>query len=125
AFYPADGNAERDVADAAQLSSLADETPEGRSVVVLAKQKYGIRERQIHELDAHFVPFTAQTRMSGVNYNGTEIRKGSADAIEAYCAARGSSVPPAVRARVETISRKGGTPLVVASNHTVLGVIEL
>jgi K+-transporting ATPase ATPase B chain len=125
AFYPADGHDERNVADAAQLSSLADETPEGRSVVVLAKQKYGIRERQLHELDAHFVPFSAQTRMSGVNFNGTEIRKGSADAIEAYVRARGSSVPATVRAKVEAISKQGGTPLVVASNRDVLGVIEL
>jgi potassium-transporting ATPase ATP-binding subunit len=125
AFYPADGKPEREVADAAQLSSLADETPEGRSVVVLAKQKYGIRERQIHELDAHFVPFTAQTRMSGVNFNATEIRKGSADSIEAYVAARGGAVPAAVRSKVDEIAKQGGTPLVVASNHDVLGVIEL
>jgi K+-transporting ATPase ATPase B chain len=125
AFHPADGKSDRDVADAAQLSSLADETPEGRSVVVLAKIKYGIRERQIHELDAHFVPFTAQTRMSGVNFNGTEIRKGSADAIDAYVRARGGVVPAAVRTRVESIAKQGGTPLVVASNRDVLGVIEL
>jgi K+-transporting ATPase ATPase B chain len=137
AFHPADGASDRDVADAAQLSSLADETPEGRSVVVLAKQRYGIRERQIHEIDAHFVPFTAQTRMSGVNFNGTEIRKGAADAIAEYVSAKGGSLPSSVRDTVDTISKKGGTPLVVASGPSgvatsaamssprVLGVIEL
>ena len=125
AFHPADGKNERDVADAAQLSSLADETPEGRSVVVLAKERYGIRERQIHEMDAHFVPFTAQTRMSGVNFDGQEIRKGAAEAIEDYVAARGGSFPAATRATVEAIAKQGGTPLVVANNRNVLGVIEL
>ncbi|HYO09660.1 MAG TPA: potassium-transporting ATPase subunit KdpB [Tepidisphaeraceae bacterium] len=125
AFHPADGKAERDLADAAQLSSLADETPEGRSIVVLAKQKHGIRERQIQELDAQFVPFTAQTRMSGVNFNGSQIRKGSADAIEAYVHARGNHLPATVRSKVDEIARQGGTPLVVASSSDVLGVIEL
>ncbi|MGB7160852.1 MAG: potassium-transporting ATPase subunit KdpB [Tepidisphaeraceae bacterium] len=122
AFHPADGSTDRDVADAAQLSSLADETPEGRSVVVLAKQKYGIRERQIHEQGAHFVPFTAQTRMSGVNFNGTEIRKGAADAIDEYVKARGGSFPTSVRRLVDDISKQGGTPLVVASASSTGGV---
>jgi K+-transporting ATPase ATPase B chain len=134
AFHPADGRSPRDVADAAQLSSLADETPEGRSVVVLAKEMYGIRERQVHELDAHFIPFTAQTRMSGVNLadgngNGShrikEIRKGAADAIEAYVGSRGGTFPQMTRAAVTEISKRGGTPLVVAADREVLGVIEL
>jgi K+-transporting ATPase ATPase B chain len=125
AFHPADGTDGRAVADAAQLSSLADETPEGRSVVVLAKQKYGIRERQIHDLDAHFVPFTAQTRMSGVNFDGQEIRKGAADAIDDYVKSKGGQFPPAVRKTVDHVSRQGGTPLVVANGPRVLGVIEL
>jgi K+-transporting ATPase ATPase B chain len=133
AFHPADGRNDREVADAAQLSSLADETPEGRSVVVLAKEKYGIRERNIHELDAQFEPFTAQSRMSGVNLNGKgtgpwahqEIRKGAADAIDAYVRYHGGVFPPNTRAVVDDISRKGGTPLAIASRGEVLGVIEL
>jgi K+-transporting ATPase ATPase B chain len=125
AFIPAAGVAEAQLADAAQLASLADETPEGRSVVVLAKEQYGIRERQVHELGAEFVPFTAQTRMSGVNLNGSAIRKGSVDAIERYVGEQGSALPPEVRSTVETISRAGGTPLVVADNARVLGVIQL
>ncbi|MGN6506442.1 MAG: potassium-transporting ATPase subunit KdpB, partial [Tepidisphaeraceae bacterium] len=131
-FHTADGITEAQVADAAQLSSLADETPEGRSVVVLAKERYRIRERQVHELDAHFVPFTAQTRMSGVNLNGDagpwahcEIRKGAADSIDAYVQSNGGHFPPATRAIVDGISKQGGTPLVVASGKQVLGVIEL
>jgi potassium-transporting ATPase ATP-binding subunit len=125
AFHPSDGKTDRDLADAAQLSSLADETPEGRSVVVLAKTRYGIRERQIHEIDAHFVPFTAQTRMSGVNFDGQEVRKGAADAIDAYVRANGGHIPTTVRATVDGIAKQGGTPLVVASGPQVLGVIEL
>jgi len=125
AFYPANGETDRELADAAQLSSLADETPEGRSIVVLAKDKYGIRERQIHELDAHFVPFSAQTRMSGVNLDHQEIRKGAADAIECYVKAQGGHVPVSVNTRVAEISKKGGTPLVVAKGRQALGVIEL
>jgi K+-transporting ATPase ATPase B chain len=132
AFHPSGGWTEAQVADAAQLSSLADETPEGRSIVVLAKEKYGIRERHIHELNAQFVPFRAQTRMSGVNLDGavgpwahTEIRKGAADAIADYVNVRGGSFPPATRAVVDGISKQGGTPLVVASGSNVLGVIEL
>jgi K+-transporting ATPase ATPase B chain len=125
AFHPGEDVNERDLADAAQLSSLADETPEGRSIVVLAKQKYSMRERQIHDLDAHFIPFTAQTRMSGVNFNGTQIRKGSADAIEAYVRHLGGFFPQRIRTSVEVVATNGGTPLVVANNAKVLGVIEL
>jgi len=125
AFHPSNGTHERDVADAAQLSSLADETPEGRSVVVLAKEKYGIRDRQIHEMGAHFVPFTAQTRMSGVNFDHRMIRKGAAAAIEAHVQSLGGEFPAEVQATVEAISRQGGTPLVVADGPKVLGTIEL
>jgi K+-transporting ATPase ATPase B chain len=131
AFHPADGVGEREVADAAQLASLADETPEGRSVVVLAKDRHGIRERPIHEADARFVPFSAQTRMSGVDLNHQpggavrEIRKGAAAAVEAYVAARGGAMPAPVRQTVDAISRGGGTPLVVADGPRVLGTIEL
>jgi K+-transporting ATPase ATPase B chain len=125
AFLPADGVSEAHLADAAQLSSLADETPEGRSIVVLAKEKYGIRERNIHELGAEFVPFTAQTRMSGVNLNGNLIRKGAADSIQRYVEGQGGSFPPEVRSTVENIARNGGTPLVVADKAKVLGVVQL
>ena len=125
AFLPADGVTEKDLADAAQLSSLADETPEGRSIVVLAKEKFNFRERAVHELGATFVPFTAQTRMSGVNFDHREIRKGSVDAIEKYVAANGSSLPTRVRSDVETISKAGGTPLVVADGKRVLGTVQL
>ena len=125
AFIPADGCSERQVADAAQLASLADETPEGRSVVVLAKERYQIRERDLHSLGAHFIPFTARTRMSGVDLNGRQIRKGAADAIGAHVATLGGRFPASIQSAVETIARQGGTPLVVAENSTVLGVIEL
>ena len=125
AFLPADGVSEQALADAAQLSSLADETPEGRSIVVLAKGKYGLRARDIHELGATFIPFTARTRMSGVNLDGREIRKGSADAIEAYVIAREGQFSVAVRSSVDAISTHGGTPLVVAEGPKVLGVIAL
>jgi K+-transporting ATPase ATPase B chain len=125
AFVASDGVGMDKLADAAQLASLADETPEGRSVVVLAKEQHGLRERDIHALGAHFVPFSAQTRMSGVDLDGRRIRKGSADAIEAYVAECGGQFPVAVRGHVERISREGGTPLVVADGPTVLGVIQL
>jgi potassium-transporting ATPase ATP-binding subunit len=125
AFLPADGVSDQTLADAAQLSSLADETPEGRSIVVLAKEKYGLRARDIHELGATFIPFTAQTRMSGVNLNGREIRKGAADAIEAYVVAREGQYSLAVRSSVDAICVQGGTPLVVAEGPKVLGVIAL
>ncbi|MDP2384217.1 MAG: potassium-transporting ATPase subunit KdpB [Nitrospirota bacterium] len=124
-FLPADGVSDQALADAAQLSSLADETPEGRSIVVLAKEQYGLRARDIHELGATFIPFTAQTRMSGVNLNGREIRKGSDGAIEAYVTERGGHFSQAVRLHVETIAKQGGTPLVVAEGPKVLGVIYL
>jgi potassium-transporting ATPase ATP-binding subunit len=125
AFFPADGVSETSLADAAQLASLADETPEGRSVVVLAKEKYSLRERDIHAMGAKFVPFSAQTRMSGVDLNGREIRKGAAQAIEAYVKHRGGSVPGSVRNVVDTIAKSGGTPLVVADGAKVLGVVQL
>lgn len=125
AFLPADGVNERDLADAAQLSSLADETPEGRSIVVLAKEKYNIRERNVHEMGATFVPFTAQTRMSGVDLNGRCVRKGAADSIEAYVKSQGGQFPTSLRESVEYVARAGGTPLVVAENSRVLGVVQL
>ncbi len=125
AFLPAEGVDAQALADAAQLSSLADETPEGRSIVVLAKEKYGLRARDIHEMGATFIPFTAQTRMSGVNLDGRQIRKGSADAVEAYVTSQGGHFSQVVRLNVETIAKQGGTPLVVAEKAKVLGVIRL
>lgn len=129
AFVPADSSPVAHLADAAQLSSLADETPEGRSIVVLAKEQYGIRERNINEIGAEFVPFTAQTRMSGVNMHGREIRKGSVDAIENYVQNDGGQFPANVRADVERISKEGGTPLVVVERNggapQVLGTVQL
>jgi K+-transporting ATPase ATPase B chain len=125
-FYPAPGVTEMELADAAQLSSLADETPEGRSIVVLAKEKYGIRGREIHELpNAEFVAFSAQTRMSGVNLNGQMIRKGAAESVRKFVMAGGAAFPAEIDKTVETISRSGGTPLVVATNKKALGVIYL
>jgi K+-transporting ATPase ATPase B chain len=121
-FVPAPGVTEQELADAAQLASLADETPEGRSIVVLAKQ-FGIRGRAIHELhDAQFVPFTAQTRMSGVDWEGQHIRKGAASSIKQFS---GGALPPEVEQIVETISMSGGTPLVVATSKRVMGVVHL
>jgi K+-transporting ATPase ATPase B chain len=124
-FLPAPGVAIEALGDAAQLASLADETPEGRSIVVLAKEKFGIRERDVKALGAEFVPFTAQTRMSGVDMKGREIRKGAADSIEAYVKSKGGTFPPEVRTSVETVAKRGATPLVVADGTLVLGVIEL
>jgi K+-transporting ATPase ATPase B chain len=131
AFYPVDGTTIEQLADAAQLASLADETPEGRSIVVLAKQN-GIRERNIHELGATFTPFSAQTRMSGVTLNGSsvgsgrELRKGSADAIEAYVARMGGTPSAQARQVVGEVAKRGSTPLVVADGKgATLGVIEL
>jgi K+-transporting ATPase ATPase B chain len=122
AFLPASGVTESELADAAQLASLADETPEGRSIVVLAKQ-FGIRAREIRDLPgAQFFPFTAQTRMSGVNFEGKQIRKGAADAVRKFT---GGILPPEVERAVENISRSGGTPLVVATKERVLGVVHL
>ncbi len=125
AFYPADGVTEATLADAAQLASLADETPEGRSIVVLAKEKYRIREREVEKMGATFVAFTAQTRMSGVNLNGRQVRKGAADAIEAHVQRLGGSVSAGVRGTVDRVAKEGATPLVVADGDNVLGVIQL
>ena len=125
-FIAAPGVTEAELADAAQLSSLADETPEGRSIVVLAKDKYGLRGREFGSRDAQFVPFSAQTRMSGVNLDGFEIRKGAVDAISNYVSQNGRHFPPDVQSTVEQIARSGGTPLVVAERaRGALGVIEL
>jgi K+-transporting ATPase ATPase B chain len=125
AFIPADGVKPEELADAAQLSSLADETPEGRSIVVLAKREYDLRGRDIQSLGAAFVPFSAQTRMSGVNLDHREIRKGAADAVERYVAGQGAKFPANVRAAVESVAKAGGTPLVVAEGPRVLGVVQL
>jgi len=125
AFIPAGGVTETELADAAQLASLADETPEGRSIVVLAKEKYGIRERDIHGLGATFVPFSAHTRMSGVNLDHRQVRKGAADAVDAWVRHLGGELPAEVARAVDGIARQGGTPLVVAEAGRVLGVIHL
>ncbi len=124
-LYAASGVTEEDLANTAQLASLADETPEGRSIVVLAKQKYGLRGRELSPHNPTFIPFTAQTRMSGVDLDGQEIRKGAADAIEKYVATHGQRVPQEIREAVQAISTSGGTPLLVARNRTVLGAIQL
>src|ERR1700742_2504095 len=124
-FLPAPGISTERLADAAQLASLSDETPEGRSIVVLAKEKYNLRGRDLTGMQAEFVPFTAQTRMSGVDLPGTMIRKGSADAIARFLEQQGSSLPRKVTDKVEEIARLGGTPLVVAENNTALGVVYL
>ncbi|MFN8587478.1 MAG: potassium-transporting ATPase subunit KdpB [Candidatus Eisenbacteria bacterium] len=125
AFLPAPGVAEATLADAAQLASLADETPEGRSIVVLAKEKHGLRERDLESLGARFVPFTAQTRMSGVDVSGRAIRKGAVDAIARFVEAQGRVLPAEVRTTVEAVARRGATPLVVCEDGRALGVIEL
>jgi potassium-transporting ATPase ATP-binding subunit len=122
-FVPMPGVTEAELADAAQLSSLADETPEGRSIVVLAKERYGLRERQV-DLGT-LVPFTAETRMSGVDLNGNSVRKGAADAIQRWVESGGGSVPAELDPIVEGIARSGGTPLVVATNAKTLGVVHL
>ena len=124
-LIPLPGVTEAHLADAAQLSSLADETPEGRSIVVLAKEKYGIRGRDIAAMKATFVPFTAQTRMSGVDLDGREVRKGAADAIERYVTSQGGTVAADLRTIVDRIARSGGTPLVVAEGRHALGVVHL
>jgi K+-transporting ATPase ATPase B chain len=125
AFVPAAGVTEGTLADAAQLASLADETPEGRSIVILAKERYKLRERDVEKLGATFVPFTAQTRMSGVNLNGRQIRKGAAEAIAAYVGQQGGELPVDLQGVVDRIAKEGGTPLVVADGPRVLGVIQL
>ena len=124
-FLALPGVSESQLADAAQLSSLADETPEGRSIVVLAKDRYGIRGRNMADKGAVFVPFTAQTRMSGVDLNGRQIRKGAADSIERYVQGNGGTVAPELRGIVDRIARSGGTPLVVAEGTRALGIIHL
>src|SRR5271168_356647 len=124
-LYAAAGVSEEDLANAAQLASLADETPEGRSIVVLAKQKYGLRGRELSPHNPTFIPFTAQTRMSGVDLDGQEIRKGAADAIAKYVAIHGQRVSKEIEEAVQAISSAGGTPLLVASNRKVLGAIQL
>src|SRR5262249_12236504 len=124
-FIAAPGVPIGDLADAAQLASLADETPEGRSIVVLAKEKYGLRGRNIHEMHASFIPFSAQTRVSGVNLNGRMIRTGATDAIDKFVQEQQGEVPNEVRNTVVDIAKKGGTPLVVADGARTLGVIYL
>jgi K+-transporting ATPase ATPase B chain len=124
-FIPASGFTVAQMADAAQLSSLADETPEGRSIVVLAKERYSLRGRDLASLEAQFVPFTAQTRMSGVNFDHREIRKGAADAISKYLVQHGGVLDDDVRATVQRIASSGGTPLIVAENGRAMGVIHL
>jgi K+-transporting ATPase ATPase B chain len=125
AFLPAEGVSEQQLADIAQLSSLADETPEGRSIVILAKQRFNLRERNLAQLEATFVPFSAHTRMSGVNLGTREVRKGAAEAVKNYVVALGFSFPARVSQAVDEVSRKGSTPLVVADAGRVLGVVEL
>jgi potassium-transporting ATPase ATP-binding subunit len=130
-FVPASRTDSQKLADAAQLSSLADETPEGRSIVVLAKEKFGLRGRELSELNAEFIPFSAQTRMSGVDFpavngqSGRSIRKGAADAVKHYVEEKGGSFPGEIQTAVDGIARNGATPLVVAEGREVLGVIEL
>ena len=124
-FIPVHGVSEQQLADVAQLASLADETPEGRSIVVLAKQKHSLRERDVAELQGTFVPFTAQTRMSGIDMPLARIRKGAADAVKQWVNGDGGPYPSEVTAAVERIAKAGGTPLVVSSNSSVMGVIEL
>jgi len=124
-LIPAPGITPERLADAAQLASLSDETPEGRSIVVLAKERFGLRERDLASHGAQFVPFTAQTRMSGVDFDGRRIRKGAVDAIDAYVRAGGGSMPSALQAAVTDIAKGGGTPLAVADGTEVLGVIHL
>jgi len=125
AFIPAEGCTEQQLADAAQLSSLADETPEGRSIVVLAKQRFNLRERNLAQLNATFVPFSAQTRMSGVNLGDREVRKGAADSIRKHIESQGFTFPAQVALIVDEVARKGSTPLVVSDAGRVLGVVEL
>lgn len=124
-LLPVDGTLPQELADAAQLSSLADETPEGRSVVVLAKEKFGLRGRTLQDKNMTFLPFTATTRMSGVDYDGHEIRKGAADSVRAYVEAAGGGYSEECDRIVKEIARQGGTPLVVAKDHRILGVIHL
>lgn len=125
AFLPVDGVTEEELADVAQLSSLADETPEGRSIVVLAKERFDLRGRELGGRDMTFVPFTAQTRMSGVDYRGGQVRKGAADAIRAWVESGNGVYTPQCEKLVDDVARQGGTPLMVARDHRVLGVVHL
>jgi K+-transporting ATPase ATPase B chain len=125
AFHAAPGVTDVDLANAAQLASFADETPEGRSIVVLAKEKYGLRGRELAPHNPLFIPFSAQTRMSGVDMDGREIRKGAPEAIKRYIAEKGQHVPPEVQEHVDRVAKSGGTPLLVAANFRVYGTIEL
>lgn len=124
-FIPVDNTSPKDLADAAQLSSLADETPEGRSIVILAKEQFNIRGRDLNDKNINFIPFSAKTRMSGVDYNGYEIRKGAVDAIKDYVSQFGDVYSDECDEVVRKISNQGGTPLIVAKNHKILGVIHL
>jgi len=124
-FIPAPGVSEADLVDAAQLASLADETPEGRSIVVLAKEKYGLRGRELSSLEATFIPFSAVTRMSGMDFDGRQIRKGAPDAIDQYCSEMGNRIPTEIGETVKAIANSGGTPLLVAEDYRVLGAIYL
>ena len=124
-FLPVSGVTEQELADAAQLSSLADETAEGRSIVVLAKEKFGIRGRELSRLNAEFVEFTAKTRMSGIDYQGTQIRKGAAESVKAFVTDKGGIYPQECEQIVKRVAGAGGTPLVVAKNSQVMGVIYL
>jgi len=124
-FIPIGDAADSELADAAQLSSLADETPEGRSIVVLAKEKYAIRGREVAQHEAHFIPFTAQTRMSGVDLDGRRIRKGATESVIEFVQEQGGKIPPELIETTQRISRSGGTPLAVADRDRVLGVIHL
>ena len=124
-FYPAPGIQESELADNAQIASIADETPEGRSIVVLAKEKYAIRGREISHHNPVFIPFSAQTRMSGVDLDGHEIRKGACDAVAKWAGEKGNLVPAETQRVIAEISNSGGTPLLVARNRTVLGVVQL
>jgi len=123
-FIPVTGVSKNEVADAAQLASLSDETPEGRSIVILAKQ-FGFRERHISELEADFIPFSAHTRMSGIDWNGTRVRKGAADAVFEWVTSQGGNIPEGISSIIENISNTGGTPLVVARDCKILGVVHL
>jgi len=124
-FVPVDGVEPRELAEVAQLSSLADETPEGRSIVVLAKEQYGLRGRELSETEATFIPFSATTRMSGVDMNGNQYRKGAADSVKRWVEEQGGKIPARLDEEVDKIARAGGTPLVVAQDNFVLGVIHL
>ncbi len=124
-FFPATGVKEQELAEAAHLASMADETAEGRSIAVLAKKQFGLRGRDLESIQPHFVPFSARTRMSGVTLDGHEIRKGAAEAVESHVRSQGGFMPEDVRASVQQIAKAGGTPLVVSRDETILGVIEL